>query len=236
MSEYYSKQAIWAFIILMISFVVMVLILMALKWQEAMNFSTALQGDVLPLISSLPFVALYLVVLIAATAGYARGAIVARSLPLNQVFKDELQKKKMDRASIKTTIRSGNQVTEDTPMLQAITNLVSSRVPILAVLDSSNKVTGVITGTDIMARLQKEIESTDADLNARLNRLTVRDLQPAKPVVATTDGNLQEVLGTMIRRQFTKLIVVESEQGKEFAGTVDALDLIGEILEGSSSE
>lgn len=233
MKEYYSKQAICAFLVLVGVYILMVGILCCLRSKGAITGSTELGKDVMPWIASLPFVAFYLVVLLAATAGYARGAIVAETLPFNQVLKAELQAKKMDRASIKTTIRSGGQINKGTSFVTALTNLASSRLPILAVVDpKTRKVSGVITSHDIIRKLQEEIARADrATLGERLEKLTVESLEPREPVVATTDENLAHVLGTMIREQFTKLIVVESREGKEFAGTIDVLDLVGEIAE-----
>lgn len=238
MKDYYSEKATYAFLILLATYVVMVLILLGVSWTEAITFSTDVKGDVLPLLVSLPFVALYLVILLAATAGYAQGAVMAKSLPFSRLLKNELQKRKMDRATIKTKIRSGSQVTADTPFLRALTNIVSSRLPILAVVDGDKKVTGVITTYDIIRKFQEETDKTDAtdSLYDRLKSLTVEHLGPRQPVVATTDDNLQAVTNTMIREQFTKLIVVASREGKEFSGTVDVLDLVAEMVEGDAEE
>ncbi len=232
MKEYYSKQAICAFMVLVVVYILMVGILWFLNWMDVVKWSTTLGTEVLPLTASLPFVALYLVVLLAATAGYARGAIVAESLPFNQVLKAELQKKKMDGASIKTKTRSGGQITKETSFVSALTNLSSSRLPILAVVDpTTRKVTGVITSDDVIRKLQEEIAKPDGTpLQDRLSKLTVDALAPRKPVVATTDDDFERVIGTMVREQFTKLIVVETKEGNEFAGTIDVLDLVGEIF------
>ena len=238
MKDYYSKQAICAFLTLVAVYILMVGILWFLKWMDVITWSTTLGDDVLPLTASLPFVALYLVVLLAATAGYARGAIVAQSLPFNQVLKAELQKKKMNRASIKTKTRSGGQVTKETPFVTALTNLTSSRLPILAVVDpTSRQVTGVITSDDILRKFQEEIAKPDTgSLHDRLTAQTVDALRPRKPVVAAADDDLERVVVTMIREQFTKLIVVTTKESNEFAGTIDVLDLVGEIVEDSSTQ
>jgi hypothetical protein len=50
--------------------------------------------------------------------------------------------------------------------------------------------------------------------------------------VVLTSENLREVAIKMIQNQFTKLIVVEDTASMKFAGTVDMLDLVGEIFDG----
>lgn len=237
MREHYSTQAIRAYILLLITYVGMVAILWFLQWMKVITWSTPLGSDVLPLIASLPFVALYLVVFLAATAGYAHGAMMVKTLPIGQLLKNELQKRKMDRATIQTKIRSGGQVTLDTPYLRALTNLIASRVPILAVVDNDNKVSGVITTDDIVRRLREEIDKPDgASLQDRLKSLKVEQLEPRKPVVSTGDESLEAVLRSMIQHRFTKLIVVDTKQNNNFTGTVDVLDLVGEIFDDSSKE
>jgi len=203
-----------------------------------LKFSTDEKStDLLPLMASLPFVALYLVVLIAATAGFARGAVMAKMLPFNQVLKSELQERGMDGAAIKTKIRSGGQVTKDTSYLRALENVYSSRVPILAVIDGDSKVTGVITDHDIIRKLQDEIDRNEPKtLESRLRNLKVQDLHPRVPIVATDDENMQDVIGSMIKNQFTKLIVVKDKNSNSFTGTVDVLDLVGEFFEGDPGD
>ncbi len=236
MEKQYSRQALTAFIVLLITYGLIVGMLTLLQNGGILKFSTETKGDLLPLMASLPFVALYLLVLIAATAGFARGAIMARTLPFNQILKSELQQRKMEGAAIKTKIRSGEQVTKDTPYLRALNNVISSRVPILAVIGNDKKVAGVITNDDIIRKLQEEIDKNDpTTLDERLKKLAVKDLHPRDPVVATINENLQEVLGSMIRHQFTKLIVVD-ERSNSFAGTVDALFLVGELFEGAPTD
>jgi len=67
------------------------------------------------------------------------------------------------------------------------------------------------------------------NLQKRLEECKVRDLNPQSPTVVSSSENLHTVIHKMIEKQFTKLIVVGSDNS--FTGTVDALDLIGEIYE-----
>ncbi len=237
MDKHYSRQAIVAFLTLLATYALMVWMLTGLDSCGYVKFQTNTGGDLLPLMASLPFAALYLLVLLAATAGYARAAIVARSLPFNQILKSELEERKMDGASITTKIRSGGQVQPDTPFISAMNNITSSRVPILAVIGSDGKVTGVITDHDIMRTLQTEFEKPDpATLCQRLKDLRVKDMPPRKPVFAGINQSLQQVIQTMLRHQFTKLLVVDDKQPDTFLGTVDVMDLVGEFFDGGTGK
>jgi len=251
----YSKQAIYAFFILLLAYFLLVGCLWLLQVNQLINFQTEVNGDILPLMASVPFVALYLLVLIAATAGYARGAIMAKELPFKTVLKQELKDKKMSSATIKTKTRSTAMVYDDTPFMWALNDIISARISILPVIDKEkNEVKGVITSTDFLKKLQEELKflqekntaSRDGtpdstamadnqyrqivkNLQKRLEECKVKDLNPQNPVVVNSNENLHTVMHKMIEKQFTKLIVVGNDNS--FSGTVDALDLIGEIYE-----
>jgi CBS domain-containing protein len=227
--EEYSKTVFRSFITIVIIYVLMVAILYFLQCKEVFKFTPETKGDLIPLITSLPFVAFYLVVLLAATAGYARGAIMAETLPFTQMLKKELKKKTMGKAAIKTKIRAGGTVHADTPFLRALTIVNSARLPILAVVGPNDKVEGVITSYDFMLKLREELDKKDATpLEERLESLTVQALEPRKPVTAASAENLEKIIDTMLKNQVTKLIVVDDKE--TFKGTVDVLDLMGEIF------
>lgn len=243
MTDRYSRQTIGAFVLLAVAFVGMVFLLIFLHDRSVITFSTKVDGDLLKLLASLPFVAFYLVVFLAATAGYARSAIMMKTMPLTQMLHKELKKKTMESATIQTKIRSGGQVSPDTPFSRALSNIISSRLPILAVVDQENKVHGVITSHDILRVLQEEIDRKPEPaiaalppLNERLADLTVENLQPRDPETVTADQNLQSIVDTMLKEQFTKLIVVGDKKSMKFKGTVDVLDLLGEMFGENSEE
>jgi CBS domain-containing protein len=251
----YSKQAIGAFFILLFAYFLLVGCLWLLQVNQIINFQTEVKGDILPLMASMPFVALYLLVLIAATAGYARGAIMAKELPFKTILKQELKDKKMSSATIRTKTRSSAKIYEDTPFMWALNDIISARISILPVIDKEkNEVKGVLTSTDFLKKLQEELKIlqdensasgdraadpaalTDSNyrlivknLQKRLEECKVRDINPQSPIVVSSNENLHAVMQKMIEKQFTKLIVVNNDNS--FAGTVDALDLIGEIYE-----
>lgn len=240
----YSKQVIGAFFVLLFAYFLLVGCLWLLQINNLINFQTEIAGDILPLMASAPFVALYLLVLIAATAGYARGAIMAKDLPFKTILENALKENNMSSATIKTRIRSGAMVYEDTPFSCALDDIISSRIPILPVADrDKNEVKGVITLSDLLKKLQEELRSLrDGDcgdsttgsrpvetLQKRLAECRVKDLHPQAPVVVKSNENLQAVLSRMIEKQHSKLIVLEPDNS--FTGTVDSLDLIAEIYE-----
>ncbi len=251
----YSKQAIGAFFILMFAYFLLVGCLWLLQINQLIYFQTEVKGDILPLMASMPFVALYLLVLIAATAGYARGAIMAKELPFKTILKQELKDKKMSSATIKTKTRSSAKIYEDTPFMWALNDIISARISILPVIDKEkNEVKGVLTSADFLKKLQEELKILQEEniapgektadpaaltdikyrqivknLQKRLEECKVRDLNPQSPTVVNSSENLHAVMHKMIEKQFTKLIVVDKDNS--FTGTVDALDLIGEIYE-----
>ena len=122
------------------------------------KFTSDVNGDILKLTTTLPFVALYILVFIGATAGFARSAIVAKELPFSKILDQELKRKTMKSATIMTKIRSGATITQDTPYLHAVDRLIAARVPILAIVGEGNKVGGVVTYYDIVKQLQLEME------------------------------------------------------------------------------
>ncbi|MFX4261471.1 CBS domain-containing protein [Pelotomaculum propionicicum] len=240
----YSKQVIGAFFILLCAYFLLVGSLWLLQINNLINFQTEINGDILPLLASVPFVALYLLVLIAATAGYARGAIMAKELPFKTILENKLKDIKMSSATIKTKIRSGAVVYEDTPFTWALDDIISSRISILPVVDrDKNEVKGVITCADLLRKLQEELRSLREEasgdnttggqaavsLQKRLADCRIGDLPPQAPVIVKCDDDLQAVLSRMIEKQHTKVIV--SEIDNTCTGTVDALDLIAEIYE-----
>jgi CBS domain-containing protein len=239
MNGRYTWPTVGAFVLLVVAYVAMVYILWVLNKDGVIGLETEVNGDVLKLIASLPLVAFYLVVFLAATAGFARAALVMKTIPLTQVLSKELKNKTMESSTIQTKIRSGGQVGKDTSFLRALNNVTSSRLPILAVVEmdpetKKERVTGVVTADDFLRKIEEEADKrpgpNDPSLSERLEGLTVDDLKPRKPTVVTSDQNLQSIIDTMLKEQFTKLIVVEDKQSMKFKGTLDVMDMMGEIF------
>ncbi|MEQ8174480.1 MAG: CBS domain-containing protein [Syntrophomonadaceae bacterium] len=226
MQQLYSREAYRAFFVLLIMTFLVGLGLVGLKNLEICTFSrdmTTLDG----MIFSLPLIAIYIVVFLAATAGYARAKYMIDELPFNQRLNKQLQSKSMEKASIKAKIRAGAQVTEESTLSEALNNLISSRISILAVVDRENRIQGVITSQDILLWLQETLRNDSALKNYAqhdISRLLTRT-----PITADCGEDLQSVVNKMIKHQFTKLVVADSEG--TFCGTIDSMDLIAEIFD-----
>lgn len=235
----YSKRVLFSFIVFLIAFVGIVYLLVHL---HQLGFYQAPapelnKGEIFPVLTSLPFVAFYLVVLLAATAGYARSAVMAEKLPLNKLFKAELQKRTMKSPSITTKVRSGIQVSLNENIIVALNNLISSRLPILAVIDENNKVIGSVTGHDLSRKLIYEYNNKqDKPFDEIIKNVTVNDCDHQITVFATNNENLKDVTEKMIKHQITKLIVVENETTMKFVGTIDMLDLVSEVISNGDEE
>ena len=229
----YSKEAIGAFILLVVAYLVILDMLWIIEKSGVINFTTDINGDILKLTTSLPFVALYMLVFIGAAAGYARSAIVAKELPFNKFLNQELKKKKMSSATIMTKIRSGANIKKDTPYPQAVDRLIAARLPILAVVGEGNKVEGVITYYDIVKQLQSEMEKNPEAQVGTLSKLHVEDIKKevsSMPVVVSESDNLKEVLDTMVKHKYNRLIVVNNKDENVYSGVVDIFDVVSELL------
>ena len=227
MDRKYSKDAGLAFILLLGIYIILCGVLVALHYMGICDFTVNMNG-IDNIIFSLPMVALYLLVFLAGTAGYARGKYMLEKLPLNMRLKQELQVRTMDRANIKAKIRAGSQVKPGDSFSDALNNLVASRLSILAVIDEKDEVTGVLTTTDLLLYIQNILKKDECNQLLSLHNVKVSDLKPSEPKVVAANERLQSVIETMIQRQHTKLIV--TDEGK-FSGTVDALDILAELME-----
>lgn len=227
MDQKYSKDAGLAFILLLVIYFIICGGLVALHYMGICNFAVnMLSFD--NIIFSLPMVALYLLVFLAGTAGYARGKYMLEKLPLNMRLQQELQMRTMDRAGIKTKIRAGSQVKPEDSFYDVLNNLVASRLSIVAVMDEKNEVTGVLTVTDLLLYIQNILKNDERSQLLSLHNVKVSDLKLSEPRLVAANERLQSVIETMIQHQHTKLIV--TDQGK-FSGTVDALDILAELMD-----
>jgi len=221
----YSPEAVRAFEVLLVVYLIICSGLLGLHHFGICKFAVNM-ASIDNIIFSLPMMALYLLIFLAATAGYARGKYMLEELPLSMRLKQELHLRTMGSASIKTKIRAGSQITSADSFADALNNMVSSRISILAVVDEQNEVQGVITPTDLLLYVQKLMKNNE-DIKS-LHEARVSDLQPSEPTLIEASDQLQSVTEKMIQHQYTKLIVIDN--GK-FSGTVDALDILAELLD-----
>lgn len=230
MAKLYSSERLLAFIILLLAYCV----IFGLLWgadPDVIDFSSVTGLE--KMLISIPFVALYVVILIGVTAGYARAAFAAKALGLMRAVRQQLRTMSIEDVSIKSKIRSDSVVTMDTPFLRTLEKVITARLPILPVKEGE-KVFRVITIRDILQELTHQInmvreESQTEELFTRLNRLKVKNLNPRLLMACKEDDNLDSVIEKMMRNQFTRLAVMDKD-GTACIGTIDLFDVMSEIL------
>jgi CBS domain-containing protein len=235
----YSTRAFLALFALVVVYGIIFGLLWGLQAQGEVTFTKDVQGDVLKTVTTLPLVAVWILILLGATAGFARSALMTKFLP----FKQALANKTVDSASIMLKIRCDTTAKKDDSLAKVLNKLLVARLPILAVVDDKNSVIGVITYQDVVKKMQAEYEKSqdlnDSSLTHKLDALKVSDiidLDSASPVLVKESADLKSTLDIMIRYRFHKLIVVKDDQKNTYSGTIDIRDIVGEILESSPEE
>jgi len=231
MAKLYSSERLFAFLILLIAYGFVFGLLWGASSASIVEFGPIRGAE--DILLSMPFIALYVVVLIGFTAGYAQAAFAAKSLGLVRAVRQQLRTRSMANASIKSKIRGDSVVTMGTPFLRTLEKVITARLPILPVVDNE-KIDKVITIRDIMQELThqintvKELSKTE-ELFSRLATLKVEDLKPQQLISCKEDDTLDSVLEKMMRHQFTRLVVVDKDE-KTCMGTVDVFDIVSELL------
>lgn len=88
--------------------------------------------------------------------------------------------------------------------------MISSRIPLLAVVDENNNISGVITATDLLIHTQKILKNEKATLE-ELKIIQAKDIidESKNPVSVTAGDDLQAVTEAMIKYQYSKIFVTE---------------------------
>ena len=134
----FSRDSLKAFIVLMFSYLVMLVVMVALHDHQLLDIEARV-NSVETFIFSIPMIALYLMLVLAASAGFASANNMLGQLPFKQLFKAELENRKLSEAHIQAGIRSGVQLKMDDKYLFALKNILSSRIPIVAVIDGQGE-------------------------------------------------------------------------------------------------
>lgn len=237
MSRLYSLERLLAFGVMLLAYWAVFGLLwwadsrIGIGFPKVDGFETAL--------ISMPFVSLYIVILLGVAAGYARAAFTAKALGLTKAIRQQLRSSSMEDVSIKSKIRSDSMVTMDTPLLRTLEKVVTARLPILPVIENE-KVTRVVTMHNIMQELTHQInnvreEDKTEELFTRLFRLKIGDLRPRPVISCKENDNLELVMSKMMRHQFTKLVVV-GRDGETFLGSIDLFDITSELLSERTEE
>jgi len=231
MKRLYSTERLIAFLVLFIAYGVIYGLLWGIEYAKIVAFPdvTGLED----IFVSPPFIALYVVILLGVTAGYAQSLFAARALGLIKAIRQQLRGMSMEDVNIMSKIRSDSVVTMDTPFLRTLEKVITARLPILPVKED-DKVSRVITIRDIMQELTNQIntvreESRTEELFTRLNGLKVNNLNPRLLVTCREDDDLNSVIEKMMRNQFTRLVVMNKD-GTASIGTIDLLDIMSEVL------
>ncbi len=181
---------------------------------------------------SLPAVAMYILILITAIAGYAMGKQVLDQF--SELFKQKLEAAKFKEGSISKRIKGKAQVKLDDSYYDALVKLTASRLDILAVLDNEERVTGVLTSHDVLTYLEQQVKSkTRSDEPVAeddiLKATPVSTRYSTNPVTVNENEDLKKAFHLMINRGFNKLVVVDNDN--KFKGTIDIMDIVSEIYD-----
>ncbi len=235
MTNLYSKERVFAVVVLLFVYFAIYSILFWSTKHGVLRLSQNIT-NIETLAVSMPFVSLYILVLIGFSAGYARTAAAAKALGLTQAVREQLRARSMENATIKSKVRANSKVTMDTRFLRTLEKVVTARLPILPVEEDPKdpKVKYVITMHDILKMITHRINtaqenSQEAQLYAELAKLEVKDLNPRKVVTCKENENLESVLNTMIQGRVTKLVVM-GKDGASYVGTIDLFDIVSEML------
>ncbi len=232
----FSRDSLKAFIVLMFSYLVMLVVMVALHDHQLLDIEARV-NSVETFIFSIPMIALYLMLVLAASAGFASANNMLGQLPFKQLFKAELENRKLSEAHIQAGIRSGVQLKMDDKYLFALKNILSSRIPIVAVIDGQGNASNVLTASDLLEELQFLLDQKDDSEKLKLlNALSEKTIEEMKPVAAIgvkRDDHLGTALDLMVSRQITKLVVTDNNK---FAGTIDALDVLAAVISQNGHE
>lgn len=214
-----------AFVSIVITYLIIIAILM---WLDSAGWKVFREGEingVQDLLITAPAVAFYIVVALAALAGWARGPAMFRDLGFHQTLQKQLQKQGLSSSTIQNQIRgSVHSVQPETPLKEALHDGLVARLRILPVIDN-DKVNGVITMYDVSKRIDEELKNQSSPL---LDNLQVSHLNPKKPIACRPSDKLSDVLHKMITNRRTKLIVQNDDD--TLVGTLDLFDVVSELL------
>jgi CBS domain-containing protein len=219
-----TKQSIVIFSLLTIAYFIIFLLI---KWKSGITFTTNLEDNIMNLVTTLPLIALYILVFIGATAGVANSAKMLKSLPINTMINKELDKRYMSDKCIKGRVRYVTKLKEDSKFEEVLASFVYAKIPIIPIV-KDKEATGVITYRDILNTVYKsEKDNKLADLSKKTAKELYEGESGQLITVKDTD-TLKTVLGKMLENRYHKLIVID--ENKNFRGMVDIMDILGELF------
>ena len=221
----FSLPKFWTFISVVGTYL---LVIWILAYVGGLGWASFRQGSIdnfQDFFVSLPALALYLVIALAALAGWARGPAMFREMGLRQSFQNQLSKRKLSSSTIQSQMKHSTHTVElDTPLEEAFHDGLIARMPILPVI-SNNKVSGVVTMSDISKKFDEELKKAPT---TPLKNFKISDLNPNPPIGCKPDDDLSKVLEKMISKRKTKIVVLDDNDG--LVGTLDLFDIVAEIM------
>jgi len=213
------------------SYLILIAVLRWIQETGLVTFPSEITG-IQDVFVTLPAVAFYIVVALAALAGWARGPAMFRELGLGEVLQKELTKRKISSPTIQSQIKgSTHTIKTDTPLKDALHDSWVARIPILPIVENG-KVDNVITMYDISKKIDEELQKTSSKL---LDNIKANDLKsPGSIVSCKPDDNLADVLNKMIQQRKTKIVVLKED--KSLVGTLDMFDIVAEMMREETKE
>ena len=118
-------------------------------------------------------------------------------------------------------------VTIDTPVSEVVVSLADAQVTGLPVVDSGNKVIGVVSSTDVIAA---QAETRDAEeRRILLEETAVRDIMTTKPLMIESTAELQEAARHMLYAEVRRLFV---EEMGVLVGVISQTDIVRAVATG----
>lgn len=232
----FHRAQFGTFVVTIVAYFILAAGLLGLAQLKWIAFSNTAIGNLEDFLTTLPAIAFYLLVSLAALAGWARGVAMFSELGLGASIKSFMTKKKLSAATVQSQLRGGARATvaADTTLKDALHDILTARLDILPVV-ADGKVTGVITMHDIAKKLDEEMRAPQAARWAEVGALTVSALKPQGPVTSVKpDDTLAVVLQKMVPERRTKVVVTDSAGA--LVGTLDLFDLVAEMLRDEEAE
>ena len=115
----------------------------------------------------------------------------------------------------------------DTPVSEVLVSLADGQVTGLPVVDTGNRVIGVVSGTDVIAA---QAETRDAgERQILLEETPVRDIMTPRPLLIESTAELEEAARHMLYADVHRLFV---EENGVLVGVITQTDIVRAVATG----
>jgi CBS domain-containing protein len=118
-------------------------------------------------------------------------------------------------------------VTSDTPVSEVVVSLADGQVSGLPVVDSRNRVIGVVSSTDLITA-QAETRNAD-ERKVLLEQTPVRDIMTPKPLLIESTAEVHEAARHMLYAEVRRLFV---EENGVLVGVISQTDIVRAVATG----